>query len=87
MIHYKKSKVPSLSPPKEGVGVHPVVRWIWVQMNKQRASQQDVSARSGVSASAMRKWRVGVRSPSLREIEAVVNALGGKLVIKMKDDE
>ena len=55
-------------------------------MNRQRASQEDVSKRSGVSSSAMRKWRNGVRCPNLRDVEAVVNALGGKICIKVADD-
>lgn len=80
MLNYQRSKVP-LKPPKEGKGVHPIIRWIWVEMNRQRASQEDVAKRAGVSSSAMRKWRTGDRSPRLYEIEAVVNALGGRLRI------
>lgn len=85
MINYQKSKI----PPKvvEGMAVHPLVRWIWKEMNRQRASQEDVAKRSGVSSSAMRKWRLGVRSPRVVELEAVVNVLGGKIKIDTREDD
>lgn len=85
MINYRKSKVPGLQAPREGVAIHPLVRWIWREMNRQQVSQEDVAKRSGVSSSAMRKWRTGVRSPKVVDIEAVVNVLGGKLVVKDKE--
>lgn len=78
---YQRSKEPA-----KGKAVHPIVRWIWRQMNHQRASQEDVAARSGVSSSAMRKWRQGLNSPKLSDIEAVVNVLGGKIVVRIDDD-
>lgn len=52
-------------------------------MNRQRASQQDVAQRSGVSDSAMRKWRKGDRSPRMMDLEAVVNTLGGKIQVRI----
>jgi transcriptional regulator with XRE-family HTH domain len=81
MRNYQKQK-----EPRKGMAVHPLVRWMWKQMNKQLASQEDVAKRSGVSSSAMRKWRVGVRSPRVMELEAVINALGYKLTVKEKDE-
>jgi len=78
---YQRSKEPA-----KDMAIHPTIHWIWREMNKQRASQEDVSARSGVSSSAMRKWRNGENSPKIADIEAVINALGGKLVIKVADD-
>lgn len=83
MNNYQTQKV----PPK-GMAIHPLVRWIWLEINRQRASQEDVAARSGVASSTMRKWRTGVRSPRVLELEAVINTLGYKLTIrKNKDDE
>ena len=55
-------------------------------MNHQRVSQEDVATRSGISSSTMRKWRQGVNSPKLADIEAVINTLGGKLTIRIDDD-
>ncbi len=81
MKQYQRTKEPA-----GGKAVHPAVRWIWRQMNLQRASQEDVAARAGVASSTMRKWRQGINSPKLSDIEAVINVLGGKLVIRMDDD-
>lgn len=86
MRQYQRSKVPpkreALKPPANDRGVHPIVRWIWLEMNHQHASQEDVAERAGVSSSAMRKWRQGINSPKLVDIEAVVNALGYSIQIK-----
>jgi transcriptional regulator with XRE-family HTH domain len=81
MRNYQKQK-----EPRKGVAIHPLVRWVWSQMNRQRASQEDIAKRSGVASSTMRKWRVGVRSPRVMELEAVINALGYKLTVKEKDE-
>ena len=78
---YQRSKQPA-----KDMAIHPAIHWIWREMNRQRASQEDVSQRAGVSSSAMRKWRNGVRCPNLRDVEAVINVLGGKLCIKAEDD-
>jgi len=82
MKAYQRAKEPA-----KGKAVHRFVRWIWQQTNMQRASQEDIAQRSGVSSSAMRKWRTGENNPKLSDIEAVINALGGKLVIRMNDDD
>ena len=81
MRRYQRSREPA-----KGKAIHPAVRWIWWQMNNQRASQEDVAARAGVSSSAMRHWRNGTNSPKLKDIEAVVNVLGGKIIIRVDDD-
>lgn len=88
---YQKQKVPGVKNRfregvSEGMAIHPIVRWVWTQINHQRASQEDVSQRSGVSSSTMRKWRDGVRSPRLLELEAVINVLGYKLKVVMEED-
>lgn len=76
MRQYQKQIIP------DGRGVHPFVRWIWRQVNEDMWSQEDLARKSGVSASAMRKWRKGERNPRISELEAVINAMGYKLVIK-----
>lgn len=69
------------------MAVPPLVRWMWREINRQHASQEDVAKRSGVSSSAMRKWRAGVRSPRMLEFDAVARTLGFKLTVrKIKDD-
>lgn len=82
MKTYQRAKQPA-----EGMAVHPAIRWIWREINRQRASQEDVAIRAGVSSSAMRKWRNGVRKPSLPDVEAVINVLGGKICIKVDDEQ
>ena len=81
MRNYQRSREPA-----KDRAVHPIVRWIWRQMNQQRASQEDVAERSGVASSTMRKWRQGINSPKLKDIEAVVNTLGGKIIVRVDDD-
>lgn len=74
-------KFQKVKEPTARNGVHPVVRWVWQQINLQKISQEEVAARAGVGASTMRKWRLGTSAPKFRDIEAVVNVLGGKLTI------
>lgn len=76
MRQYQRQIIP------EGRGVHPFVRWIWRRINLDEWSQEDLAKRSGVSSSALRKWRRGERNPRIGELEAVINTLGYRLVIK-----
>jgi transcriptional regulator with XRE-family HTH domain len=76
MRQYQRQIIP------EGRGVHPFVRWIWRRINIDQWSQEDLAKRSGVSSSAMRKWRRGDRNPRISELEAVINAMGFHLVLK-----
>lgn len=76
MRQFQPQKVP------EGRGVHPIIRWIWKRINLDEWSQEDLAKRSGVTSSAMRKWRRGERNPRISELEAVVNAMGYKIVIR-----
>ena len=82
MRKYQKSKA-----PRKGMAVHPLIHWMWNEMNNQRASQLDVADRAGVSASAMRKWRTGARSPRMLEFDAVAQALGYEVTIRRLKDE
>lgn len=75
---YQRQKV----PPIENRAVHPIIRFIWRKMNEEMWSQEDLAQKAGVSSSAMRKWRRGERNPRISELEAVVNAMGYRLVIR-----
>jgi len=86
VVKYQRAKVPPAKSPLIKNGAHPFVRWVWEEINRQKCSQFDVEKRSGVSASAMRKWRLVNRNPRITELEAVINALGYKLVIKVDND-
>lgn len=81
MRQYQKSKT-----PRRGA-VHPLVYWLWDEINKQKASQFDVAKRAGVSTSAMRKWRTGERTPRVLEFDCVAQALGYQLTIRRRKDE
>jgi predicted transcriptional regulator len=89
MRNYQKQKVPVRAPKGtvQGMAVHPIVHWIWDQINFQHASQEDIADRSGVASSTIRKWRNGVRSPRVMELEAVVNALGFKIKVVVAEDK
>lgn len=69
------------------MAIHPLIYWLWKEMNHQCASQEDIAERSGVSSSAMRKWRTGTRSPRIMELEAVINSLGYQLTVRKKKDD
>ena len=87
MRAYQRQRTPTLKPPVKGRAVHPFVVWMWKEINHQRASQEDVATRSGISSSAMRKWRTGLQAPTLVAMEAIINTLGYDLVIRSKKDE
>ena len=79
MITYQRQRPPHPS-------AHPLVHRMWREINAQRASQEDIAARSGVSSSAMRKWRKGERSPNLLDLEAIFNVLGFELTVKVRKE-
>lgn len=88
MRRFKKQKVPPpthLLPPSRRKPVHPMVHWMWEEINNQAVSQQDIAQRADVSPSAMRRWRTGEREPSYQGLEAVVNALGYDLVLRKRE--
>lgn len=79
MRQYQRQIVP------EGRGVHPIIRWIWKRVNQDEWSQEDLARKSGVASSTLRKWRRGERNPRISELEAVVNTLGYRIVLKEAD--
>ena len=76
MRKYQRQIIPN------GKGIHPFVRWVWRRINADNWSQEDLAQKAGVTSSAMRKWRRGERNPRISELEAVINALGYRLLIK-----
>lgn len=63
---------------------HRLVHVIWREINDQRVCQEDLAKRAGVSASAIRKWRQGQRSPNLNDLEAVLNVLGYAVTVRQR---
>lgn len=75
---------PQYRPPSkipEKGKCHPFVRAIWVRIADEQAYQKEVAKRSGIHEATIRQWRER-RAPGLAEIEAVINALGGRLVLR-----
>lgn len=75
--------IPKLEPV---VGVDPAVKFVFRQMNKQLATQQDVARRAGVTSHIMYRWRSGEVDPSITRLRAVLGALGYRIRIE-EDDE
>lgn len=73
--------LPKLEPV---VGVDPVVKFIFEEMNRQRRVQREVARKAGHTAHVMRRWRIGECSPNIQLARAVLEALGYELVIKEK---
>lgn len=73
MRRFHKVRVPE--------NVHPLVRNLFEEMNRQRIGMLDMAERTGVGQSTMKHWRL-MCSPSLANLEACYNVLGYKLSIK-----
>jgi transcriptional regulator with XRE-family HTH domain len=76
---FKRSGVPAQA--------HPIVRFIFQEINAQRVPQEELAERSGVSSSTIRKWRRRERTPNMLQVEAVLNTLGYDLCIAESRDE
>jgi hypothetical protein len=59
---------------------HPLVRRMFVLINQENCTLEELAARSGVDSQTMNSWR-SRKSPQLVTFEAVLNALGRKLQI------
>lgn len=68
--------------PEKGL---PLVRELFGILNRHRLTITSVARRSGVNISTICDWR-SRRSPTLVNIEAVLNACGYELVIRKRGD-
>lgn len=75
------TKGKQLKPLPTDVYIHPTIRWIHEQVMERKITYEKLSAMSGIGANTIRKWRNLDSSPKLVDIEAVINALGGNVVI------
>lgn len=71
--------------PADGKGVHPLVKWIWMEMKHQQISQLAIEEYTGVSTKVFNSWVRGASSPKLIDIEAMVNALGYNLKVTVSE--
>lgn len=70
-----------------GAAIHWSVRAMWEEIISSDLCLYDVAKVSGVSRDAMRHWKYGVYGPKIDNIEAVLNAIGYRLVIEKIDHE
>lgn len=62
-------------PSKPAENAHPLVKALSVEMDRKRETTDAVSARSGIAARTIEKWRQG-SSPNLFLFVAVANTVG-----------
>lgn len=60
---------------------HPLVRRLYVEMNRQRTNPRDVEDRAGLGQFTINQWRTK-RSPDINAITAALNVLGLRLCVK-----
>lgn len=78
---------PSRKPPAENKGVHPIVKLIWEEMQKQRVSQLAIADCTGINVKTFTSWFRGEWSPKLIDAEAMLNALGYEIqIVKGKQE-
>lgn len=65
--------------------VHEIVRLVEQEMFDRRLNRKDVSSRAGLGHNAIEQWIYG-HSPSIANIEAVLQVLGYRLTVSPIDD-
>lgn len=66
---------------------HPLVKWVWLEMQHQRVSQLEMERISGISPKLFNNMIRGISNPKLGDIEALVNALGYKLNVTISEQK
>lgn len=72
---FKKVRMPDLMDPT----IHPLVGQIFYEINRQRIALADLSSSTGISLSTIDRWRTGMSSPTLAQLEAVSKRLDCEL--------
>lgn len=81
----KRILVPPSQRTRQIRAAHPAVREIWETFDRDpNVTVKGTARRSGIDDSTLRGWRRGT-SPRLADVEAVLNALGKKLVVVCVD--
>lgn len=76
-MRYRKSKSPAGDK-----GVHPLIIWVFSQMEEQRMTHEEVAKRANISATTLRNWFQGRSAPKLHQAEDVVNAVNGVINVR-----
>lgn len=77
MSHLRRYRPPIVVPDKG----HSFVRQLWHRIAVEQTNAEEVAKRAGVHPTTIRAWRTK-RAPRLPDIEAVIQALGGRIVIR-----
>lgn len=81
-LHFVPKYRAKTKVPEKG---HPFVREIFKRINIEMMTHRELEKRSGVYAASFKRWRDG-SLPTLPMIEAVINALGGRMIVRWDDD-
>lgn len=63
---------------------HPLVQQIFMLMNEQGRTYQELADKAGVKPRVLERWRLNVM-PQLHTLELVLGALGAKLTINKEN--
>lgn len=78
MRHFHPLKVP--------VNVHPLVRRLFEEMNREQIGILDMAKRSGVNKNTLTDWKAR-SNPQIQNLDACFAVLGMELNVRAKRDE
>jgi len=78
MRHFHPLKVP--------VNVHPLVRRLFEEMNREQIGILDMAKRSGVNKNTLNDWKAR-SNPQVQNLDACFAVLGMELNVRAKRDE
>jgi DNA-binding phage protein len=64
---------------------NPIFHWMYEEVTRQQVSMLSVAKRAGFDVGTIRSWWAGKTSPTLADVQAVVNALGYKMVVAAEE--
>ena len=77
MAAYQK---PTKSPSED---VDPMLKWIWLEMQRQKVSHRAMAKSTGFSDTSIRNWFRGRTNPEYTSVRAMVKVLGYDLFAEM----
>ena len=73
-------------PLKVPVNVHPLVRRLFEEMNREQIGILDMAKRSGVNKNTLNDWKAR-SNPQIQNLDACFAVLGMELNVRAKRDE
>ena len=65
----------------------PIVAELFTVIKSANVLNQEISILSNVKEETMRRWRLGISSPTMADFDAVLNAIGYKLKLAPLDED